>query len=64
MHLDIPSGTAARFEPGESKEVTVTEFGGARELWGLNGLTNGSIVSDSTKAEALRRARERGFKGA
>lgn len=64
MHLDIPAGTAVRFEPGESKEVTLTEFGGSGELLGLNGLTQGSWRSEATKATALQRARERGFKGA
>ena len=28
MHLDIPAGTAVRFEPGEAKQVTLVEFGG------------------------------------
>jgi urease subunit gamma/beta len=64
MHLDIPSGTAVRFEPGEAKEVTLTEFGGSGELYGLNNLTNGSIHSESRKADALRRAKEQGYKGA
>jgi urease subunit gamma/beta len=64
MHLDIPAGTAVRFEPGESKEVTLTAFGGTGELLGLNGLTEGSWHSDTVKAEALRRARQRGFRGA
>lgn len=64
MHLDIPAGTAVRFAPGESKEVVLVEFGGTGELLGLNGLTEGSWRSDSIKAEALRRARERGYKGA
>ena len=31
MRLDIPAGTAVRFEPGESKEVTLVEFGGSGE---------------------------------
>lgn len=64
MHLDIPSGTAVRFEPGDSKNVSLTSFGGSGELYGLNGLTNGSVHCESTKATALRRARELGFKGA
>jgi len=64
MHLDIPAGTAVRFAPGESKEVTLTEFGGNGELLGLNNLTDGNWRSESTKAQALARARERGFKGA
>ena len=64
MHLDIPAGTAVRFEPGEAREVTLVEFGGPGELYGLNGLTNGSRHSEARKADALRRAREQGFKGA
>ncbi|MCW5625710.1 MAG: urease subunit beta [Burkholderiales bacterium] len=64
LHLDIPAGTAVRFEPGEAKEVTLVTFGGAGEIHGLNGLTNGSTRSEETKAEALKRARERGFRGA
>lgn len=62
--LDIPAGTAVRFEPGESKEITLTGFGGTRELHGLNGLTNGSATSETVKQEALRRARDKGYKGA
>jgi urease subunit gamma/beta len=64
MHLDIPAGTSVRFAPGESKEVVLTEFGGTGELLGLNGLTEGNWRSEANKAEALQRARERGFKGA
>ena len=64
LHLDIPAGTAVRFEPGESKEVTLVAFGGTGEVVGLNSLTNGSTRSDARKAEALRRARSRGFTGA
>jgi urease subunit gamma/beta len=64
MHLDIPAGTAVRFEPGEEKEVQLTAIGGTGEIHGLNGLTNGSVKNGAIKAEALRRASERGFKGA
>ncbi len=64
MRLDIPSGTAVRFEPGVSREVTLTEFGGAGKLFGLNNLTNGSARSPENKARALARAKSRGFKGA
>jgi urease subunit gamma/beta len=63
MHLDIPAGTAVRFEPGEEREVTLVEFGGRKELRGLNGLTEGTVNEDTQRA-ALLRARERGFKGA
>jgi urease subunit gamma/beta len=64
FHLDIPAGTAVRFEPGESKEVTLVTFGGTGEIYGLNALTMGSTRGAERRDEALRRARERGFKGA
>jgi urease subunit gamma/beta len=63
MHLDIPAGTAVRFEPGESKTVQLVAFGGSGEVFGLNGLTNGR-TTESERDAALARARERGFKGA
>jgi urease beta subunit len=43
MRLDIPSGTAVRFEPGEKKTVTLTQLGGARRVYGLRGLVNGAV---------------------
>jgi len=64
MRLDVPAGTSRRFEPGEVKEVALVEFGGTGELGGFNALTNGSIHSETVAAQALERARERGFKGA
>jgi urease subunit gamma/beta len=59
MHLDIPAGTAVRFEPGEERDVELVAFGGSRELHGLNGLTDGADA-----APALARAREQGYEGA
>ena len=64
MHLDVPAGTAVRFEPGEAKDVALVAFGGSGELYGLNSLTDGSHRSEANKQAALGRARERGFKGA
>jgi urease subunit gamma/beta len=64
MRLAVPAGTAVRFEPGESKEVRLIEFGGTGELGGLNSLTDGSRHDPATKERALHRARERGYKGA
>jgi urease subunit gamma/beta len=64
MRLAVPAGTAVRFEPGESNDVTLCEFGGSGELGGLNSLTDGSRHAPAVKEQALRRARERGFRGA
>ncbi|MFP4175386.1 MAG: urease subunit beta [Halobacteriales archaeon] len=57
--LDIPAGTAVRFEPGETKEVDLVAIGGKGRVVGFNGLTEGSVREGS--AEAVERARERGF---
>ena len=62
MRLDIPAGTAVRFEPGETKVVTLTEIAGKRMGYGLNGLTEGAMEEE--KEAALNRAKERGFLGA
>ena len=63
MRLDIPAGTAVRFEPGDEKEIQLTELGGSKFVYGLNDLTNGAVNSELTKARALKLAKERGFKG-
>ena len=62
MHLDIPSGTAARFEPGEERKVVLTEYAGKQAVYGFYGLTNGSARSDAVKAAAVQRARAAGFR--
>ncbi|UPJ67249.1 urease subunit gamma [Bradyrhizobium sp. 191] len=64
MRLDIPAGTAVRFEPGASKEINLVEFGGDQHLTGLNNLTDGAASDPAVQAAALARARARGFKGA
>jgi urease beta subunit len=61
MHLDIPSGTGVRFEPGETKEVTLTAYVGERLLVGFNGLTEGRLDDEDTRAAALGHVAERGF---
>lgn len=43
MRLDIPAGTAVRFEPGDEKEVTLVPLVGSREVYGFNGRVNGKI---------------------
>lgn len=59
--LCIPAGTAARFEPGEEKRVTLVALGGARTVQGINGLTDGNLDDAQAKARALARAAEHGF---
>jgi urease beta subunit len=60
MHLDIPSGTAVRFEPGEEKTVALVEFAGEKRVFGLNNLTNGSCL-ETTKNKSIDKAVEKGF---
>jgi urease beta subunit len=60
MRLNIPAGTAVRFEPGDSKRVPLVEIGGSATIHGLNGLTNGP-ANALTKPMALKRAAEQGF---
>lgn len=43
FRLDIPAGTAVRFEPGDSREVPLVAFAGERELHGFNGRINGKL---------------------
>ena len=43
FRLNVPAGTAARFEPGDSREVELVALAGSREVYGLNNLTNGAI---------------------
>jgi urease subunit gamma/beta len=64
MRLDIPAGTAVRFEPGQRRTVTLVAFGGERILSGLNNLSQGMDDSVEAKDAALERARAAGFKGA
>ena len=44
MRLNIPAGTAVRFEPGEEKEVLLVALGGARVVYGHNGKVNGPLA--------------------
>ncbi len=43
MRLDIPAGTAVRFEPGATREVTLVPFSGKREVYGFRGEVMGSL---------------------
>ncbi len=61
MHLDIPSGSAVRFEPGQSRKVQVTEFAGRQVAYGMNNMTNGTTRSEIIKDRTMRRLREEGY---
>jgi urease subunit beta len=43
MRLDIPAGTAVRFEPGDEREVALVPFVGSRQIYGFNGKVNGLL---------------------
>jgi urease beta subunit len=61
MHLDIPSGTAVRFEPGQSRKVTLTSYVGRQVAFGMNNMTNGSVRSDIIKDRTMQRLRANGY---
>lgn len=63
FRLNVPAGTAVRFEPGEEKRVTLVALGGNRIAHGINGLTNGALDKARVKARALKRAAALGFLG-
>ena len=60
-HLNIPAGTSVRFEPGETKVIEITEFGGKKVVYGFSSLVNGNLKENQT--EAFKKAVEKGFKG-
>lgn len=61
MRLDVPSGTAVRFEPGQSRKVQLTTYVGREVAYGMNGMTNGSVRSDVIKEQTMRRLKEEGY---
>ncbi|MHA0036333.1 urease subunit gamma [Deinococcus sp. PESE-13] len=62
--LNIPAGTAVRFEPGEEREVDLVPLGGTRTVYGMNALVGGDLDAPGTREAALERARAAGFGGA
>ena len=60
--LDVPSGAAVRFEPGESKTVNLVEIAGERKVYGGHGLVSGQL-SEENRDVALAKARALGFLG-
>jgi urease beta subunit len=43
FRLDIPAGTAVRFEPGQTRDVRLVAYAGARRVFGFNGKVNGKL---------------------
>lgn len=62
FHLNIPAGTSVRFEPGDTRDVEVVEYGGRRIVRGFSGLVDGHL--DAKRDSAQKRAAEEGFGGA
>ena len=60
FHLNIPSGTSLRFEPGDSRIVELTEYGGKKIVFGFNGLVNGKL-SNKQKEISLLKLKKKGF---
>ena len=53
MRLNVPAGTAVRFEPGDTREVELVDIGGSREVVGLNRLVEGRLDDPSIRAAAM-----------
>jgi len=60
FHLNIPSGTSLRFEPGDSRTVELTEYSGKKIVFGFNGLVNGKL-SNKQKEISLLKLKKKGF---
>lgn len=61
MRLDIPAGTAVRFEPGQEQTVALVAFAGARLAFGMNALVEGDTTDAAVRSASLSAAAERGF---
>ncbi len=61
MRLNIPAGTAVRFEPGDRKEINLVAMGGTRRVSGLNGLTDGHLDAPAVRSRAIASLLQLGF---
>ena len=61
MRLDVPSGSAVRFEPGQSRKVRITGYVGRQVAYGMNNMTNGSVRSGIIKKQTMRRLTAEGL---
>jgi urease beta subunit len=60
MRLNVPAGTAVRFEAGDEKHVELVPLAGRREVYGLNALTEGTLAEER-RPERVARAGRSGF---
>lgn len=66
FRLDIPAGTAVRFEPGQAREVNLVAYGGARKVFGFQGKIGGALdaakptTKKATKKAAPKTAKRKG----
>ena len=58
-HLDIPAGTAVRFDPGEATKIEVIEYSGDKKIMGFNKMTMGYADDDQTKLAAFEKVHRR-----
>lgn len=63
QRLNIPAGTAVRFEPGEEQKVELVPLDGTRTVHGMNALVRGDLDAKGQKEQALAKAKEAGFGG-
>jgi urease subunit gamma/beta len=61
LRLDVPSGTAVRFEPGQSRKVQLTSYVGKEVAYGMNNITNGTLRSAIIKEKAVKKLRAEGY---
>lgn len=55
MRLDIPAGTAVRFEPGDEREVTLVALSGSREVYGFNAKIEGALDGKPKKEKGKKK---------
>ena len=60
FHLNIPAGTALRFEPGEGRNVELVAFAGKKIVYGMNALVSGELAAKKDKAFST--AKEQDYK--
>ncbi|PSB30243.1 urease subunit beta [Chlorogloea sp. CCALA 695] len=61
FRLDIPAGTAVRFEPGDTKQVQIVAMAGNRQVYGLNNLVDGDLDNEDTRRRAIEKMLANGF---